>query len=66
MSRKAGRTKSTQASEIDAVMRRTVTIPAMDWEAFVAWLARPRADDTGAEATRASRSEPGAPRRSAR
>jgi uncharacterized protein (DUF1778 family) len=35
------RRKALEAAEIDALERRTVTIPAKDWEAFEAWANRP-------------------------
>jgi uncharacterized protein (DUF1778 family) len=35
------RRKALEAAETDVLERRTVTIPAKDWEAFEAWLARP-------------------------
>lgn len=35
------RRKAIEAAEIDVLERRTVTIPAKDWEAFEAWVNRP-------------------------
>jgi uncharacterized protein (DUF1778 family) len=35
------RRKALEAAEIDVLERRTVTIPAKDWEAFEAWVNRP-------------------------
>jgi uncharacterized protein (DUF1778 family) len=35
------RRKAVEAAEIDVLERRVVVIPAKDWEAFEAWVARP-------------------------
>jgi uncharacterized protein (DUF1778 family) len=35
------RRKSIEAAEIEALDRKIVSIPAKDWEAFEAWIARP-------------------------
>lgn len=35
------RRKALEAAEIDVLERSVVTIPAKDWEAFEAWVARP-------------------------
>lgn len=35
------RRNAVEAAEIDAMERRTVTIPAKDWAAFEAWAKRP-------------------------
>ena len=35
------RRKALEAAEVDMLERRTVTIPAKDWEAFEAWANRP-------------------------
>lgn len=35
------RRKALEAAEIDVLERRTVTIPAQDWEAFEEWAHRP-------------------------
>lgn len=35
------RRKALEAAEIDMIERRVVIIPAKDWEAFEAWVARP-------------------------
>ena len=35
------RRKALEAAEIDVLERRTVTIPAKDWERFEAWAAKP-------------------------
>jgi len=35
------RRKALEAAEVDVLERTVVTIPAKDWEAFEAWVARP-------------------------
>ena len=35
------RRKALEAAEVDVLERSVVTIPAKDWEAFEAWVARP-------------------------
>jgi uncharacterized protein (DUF1778 family) len=35
------RRKAIEAAEIEALDRKIVTLPAPDWEAFEAWIARP-------------------------
>jgi uncharacterized protein (DUF1778 family) len=41
------RRKALEAAEIDVLERRTVIIPAKDWERFEAWAARPGREVAG-------------------